>query len=589
MSDQRRIIWKSGGLTSTPINDGWAIDLDSRDPEIPNLPLESPAVPAASSDRALEPQFQTTNLRSRRHQTAVWHAALAPAQQAAVVPAAAWLGAAIRTPKPQRSTPRKLIRVEPMQWQYIAPTMAAILPTKRPAKILRIERKLTLPPPLAVFTQITPTGPPLTAWLAAALKQRVSQHKRLLVPPDQPAYPATSTPAIVLPAARSLTRRITERRLLTPLILPVYPQAAAPTVFVPSVNVLWRRITDRMLQRLPDQPDFPSTRYPVSYLPASQSIRRSETKRTLRELPDQPAYPATPVPLVYPSFVPTGYLFRESTERALLKQPNAPVYPQTPAAPAQAPLSAFTPARAIRRAELGRRLLPTLDIPSVRVTAQFPAYWPWINPYHEGMRRRLLSPAVVPVYPQPSAPPAAVLPAFTAAKALRREGDDRHLLTARVAPVYPAASTPPVVPLAAVIMRGHHHRNDTQRQRIAVPAVPVYPQASAAPVPLSAVARVTAYRRDETERHLQKAFVAPVFPPTPVVTYPGNVAAFTRITAIRRKPLRVTLLTPLPVLGAYAPNTAWLIDDQTSVVLSGGYGTVTVYSNWYGHYFKISP
>lgn len=43
MSDWRRFRWRSGRLTSTPINDGWAIDLDTRDPSIPNLPLETPA------------------------------------------------------------------------------------------------------------------------------------------------------------------------------------------------------------------------------------------------------------------------------------------------------------------------------------------------------------------------------------------------------------------------------------------------------------------------------------------------------------------------------------------------------------------
>lgn len=42
MSDRRRFNWKSGRLATSPIADGWAIDLDSRDPQIPNLPLESP-------------------------------------------------------------------------------------------------------------------------------------------------------------------------------------------------------------------------------------------------------------------------------------------------------------------------------------------------------------------------------------------------------------------------------------------------------------------------------------------------------------------------------------------------------------------
>lgn len=47
MSDQRRFVWRSGRLASSPLIDGWAIDLDSRDPSIPNLPLETPAAPPA--------------------------------------------------------------------------------------------------------------------------------------------------------------------------------------------------------------------------------------------------------------------------------------------------------------------------------------------------------------------------------------------------------------------------------------------------------------------------------------------------------------------------------------------------------------
>ena len=40
MSSNGRLTWKSG-LARTPISEGWALDLDSRDPEIPNLPLET--------------------------------------------------------------------------------------------------------------------------------------------------------------------------------------------------------------------------------------------------------------------------------------------------------------------------------------------------------------------------------------------------------------------------------------------------------------------------------------------------------------------------------------------------------------------
>ena len=65
MSDQRRFQWRSGRLASTPINDGWAIDLDSRDPSIPNLPLEGTTPPlfvlAASSNIAASAATSTTN------------------------------------------------------------------------------------------------------------------------------------------------------------------------------------------------------------------------------------------------------------------------------------------------------------------------------------------------------------------------------------------------------------------------------------------------------------------------------------------------------------------------------------------------
>ena len=43
MSDRRRFQWRSGRLPSSPISDGWALTLTERDPQIPNLPLESPA------------------------------------------------------------------------------------------------------------------------------------------------------------------------------------------------------------------------------------------------------------------------------------------------------------------------------------------------------------------------------------------------------------------------------------------------------------------------------------------------------------------------------------------------------------------
>jgi hypothetical protein len=43
MSDQRRLRWKSGRLISSPIADFWGPTLTARDPQIPNLPLETPS------------------------------------------------------------------------------------------------------------------------------------------------------------------------------------------------------------------------------------------------------------------------------------------------------------------------------------------------------------------------------------------------------------------------------------------------------------------------------------------------------------------------------------------------------------------
>lgn len=47
MSNQARWHWRSGRLTSSPIQDFWGPTLSARDPQIPNLPLETPAAPGA--------------------------------------------------------------------------------------------------------------------------------------------------------------------------------------------------------------------------------------------------------------------------------------------------------------------------------------------------------------------------------------------------------------------------------------------------------------------------------------------------------------------------------------------------------------
>jgi len=45
--DRRQFNWRSGGLTGTPLSNNWALTLDARDPQIPNLPLETAATAPA--------------------------------------------------------------------------------------------------------------------------------------------------------------------------------------------------------------------------------------------------------------------------------------------------------------------------------------------------------------------------------------------------------------------------------------------------------------------------------------------------------------------------------------------------------------
>ena len=49
MSDQRRFGWRSGGLTRSPISGFWAITLDTKDPQIPNLPILEPSAGDAAA------------------------------------------------------------------------------------------------------------------------------------------------------------------------------------------------------------------------------------------------------------------------------------------------------------------------------------------------------------------------------------------------------------------------------------------------------------------------------------------------------------------------------------------------------------
>lgn len=256
--------------------------------------------------------------------------------------------------------------------------MAAILKPARP-KVVAFPRKLRVPLDQPSYPATPATGPPFTAWVAAA-RRAVSQDRRIQRLADQPVYPAT-------PAAES-------------------PDRASGAAFET------RRQNGRKRIRVPDAPVFPAT--PAT--PTAQGFPGWRAPVTLRAEPhrkaiqrlDQPAYPPTPAgtfeaeitavvgravkrrksraglflgaggdvlsiptpsntPAVYPSFVPTGFNRRRETTRRLVVVLQAPVFPATPtpeASPDRASGEAFS-----TRRQRGRRLLRAPDVLGVDAVA----------------------------------------------------------------------------------------------------------------------------------------------------------------------------------------------------------------------------
>ena len=54
MSDQRRFTWSSGRLPSTPLTDFWQASLTVQDPQVPNLPLETPEAGGSDLNFAID-------------------------------------------------------------------------------------------------------------------------------------------------------------------------------------------------------------------------------------------------------------------------------------------------------------------------------------------------------------------------------------------------------------------------------------------------------------------------------------------------------------------------------------------------------
>lgn len=426
----------------------------------------SDAAPAASTSRGLATPFQTRTTASRRVQAPLWSAGYAPAPAAPqVVPYAAWAPAPVRR---RRTTERTVAPEVPLQWQYIAPTVAAILKPERP-KIVAFRRTLIEQPQQPSYPAAPPTGPPVTAWLAAAYR-RVSQRRRIQRLADQPAYPATpATPSNARQAVATFeTRRIRGRRLLlSPDVLGV--AAAPPPVVTPYLDAprtVLRRDTARRLVLPSDQITYPPTPAPIVSDVATTQPRVARTRTTERRLvqalvaPVFPATPAAPVtfaallqpprrrrkgraglflsaggsalsvpsaatPAVYPSYVQGGFHARRITERRLVRVLDAPVHPVTPP-PSSSNARALTPAFETRlargrRALLAPNVLGVAAAPPVTSEAPQPA-WRLPTAFRTEFARRI-QPAA-PQLDRPVTPPPAVTPisAIVPSRSIRRRG-----------------------------------------------------------------------------------------------------------------------------------------------------------------------
>lgn len=348
---------------------------------IGSTPIAAGLTPQAAAaeenvDRGLGAAFQTRAVRSRRHQQALWVAGLAPAQQAVVVPVSAWLA---RPAQRRRSTKRTLIAVEPLQWQYIAPTVAAILPAPKVIKI-DFRRKLQESAPLDYYPP--PTGPPSDHgnFDVPFQTRRLKSRKHLTV--DGPLHVGPATPPSV-PYAATAPQAKKRRRPRQGLFLsgggaPLYQatSTSAPVYpsFVPTGHHL-RRDTGRRLQAVEDAPVYPQAEVTVSADRAlTESFQTSRIRsRKLQKAPDVlGASAAAPAPLQFAATVQVKVQKRRRARQGLFLSGGAVI-----GAPAQ-PVSAWAAPKQHKQ-DFKRRLLREplqLERPSTPpVAPQPPTAW----------------------------------------------------------------------------------------------------------------------------------------------------------------------------------------------------------------------
>lgn len=252
--------------------------------------------PPASSDRALESGLLIRVLKSRRHQSSPWTAAMsfATPPAAPVVPPAAWT--------PQR-TIRRPGRPALMLWGggLVEARVQSQFPSfdrRDPRRIRSAKRRLLRSPVVPVFP-VTPAAPaqPLSAWIEPR-RFRVAHRRKLRLVAPQTTFPATPP---VPPQPYSAWRRPPSTRVAHKRRLRVAgPQPSFPqTPPVPYTSWLTRPVKlvrHRRRFLLGDkQLSFPLTPQPQAAWRLVTAFHVYKTNHRLIPAAPQITYPATPV------------------------------------------------------------------------------------------------------------------------------------------------------------------------------------------------------------------------------------------------------------------------------------------------------
>jgi len=500
--------------------------------DYPLLALDPPTY-SVTPNREVSPEFQTRVTRSRRQQTALWVAGMAPAAVAAVVPASAWLVPA-RSVKPIRKPLERKIQTAPaMQWQYIAPTVAALDLDQQPFKV-RYIRKIRLASPQVLFPP--PTGPPAPGSAWALVKARtVSQRRRLQAQASQPSYPATSVTASPDRAVADpfQTRLQKSRKSLTSGAAPVYPATPAAQPLLPAFQAKATLRIKHSKKRLPQQ-------YPVGVSPAAPPTSPATPaaigtptafRRKVRHGlflgggADSALSAASTTAAVYPSFVPGGFIERRLTAFTLRTLVYPPVYPATsvvtsPDRVAAAPFVTFT--------TRSRRLLKPASVIGVDaappVTSQAPIS-ALVFPKAERRRswRKVKSaPDVIGVNPA-APPPPAPISALVTAQVIRRHHRPGLFLGGTVeVDGYTVAQPETAWRLPPSSRMAFKRRLLREQIQLLFPATPPVPEQPSAAYKLKTVTR-SRYVRKLLPPDVQLEFPeTPFVPPPPTSGYVGG-------------------------------------------------------------------